>query len=241
MKVLIIFFVSLISTGCAVAPQQNFHATESYQQREEISTSLFASDSSQLSNEAAEQILNGKITIPNNSRVALLKLPSSNIGVRYYGYNYWRSEDYLDLQQSYVDTLTNRLLSAQPIENVVVLPSFVTSEKLSLPQMREAAVRMQANLLVIYKIESNIFENFRLFKSNQVKAFSNCEVAVLDTKTGILPFTNVVTMKHLVETKGSDSEMAETRKRAEIEVNKLCLNEIGSSITNYINGIKTGL
>jgi len=236
MKTIVSAILILTLYGCA-AQQPNYHASESYQQREEIATSLFASDSTQLSNEAAQQILEGKISIPENSRVALLKLPSDALGLRYYGYNYWRSEDYMDLQQSYVDTLIAQLIQARSVENVVVLPSFISDEKMTLPQMREAAVRMQSNLLVIYKIESDVFENHRLFSKSQAKAFSTCEVAVLDTKTGILPFTNVITKKYLVEALDSDANMSETRKRAEVEANEQCLSEIGSSITDYIDEI----
>lgn len=240
MKLLISVFILSILVGCAV-PQQNYHAQDIYQQKKEISTSLFTSDSSQLSNDAVKQILEGKISLPDHSRVALLKLTNTGVGVRYYGYNYWRSEDYLDLQQRYVDVLSGKLLIAKNIKNVVILPSFISGEKMSLPQMREAAVRMQAHLLVIYKIESDIFENYRLFQKNQVKAFASCEVAVLDTKTGILPYTNVITKKHIVEVISSDSNMSETRKRAEIEVSEQCLSEMGSSISAYFDEIENAL
>ncbi|MAM89519.1 MAG: hypothetical protein CME36_19640 [unclassified Hahellaceae] len=160
-----------------------------------------------------------------------------SLGVRYYGYNYWKSENYIDLQQQYVEALRSNLLKAKQINSVVVLPSFISGEKMGLSQMREAAVRMQAHLLVIYNINSDIFEEYRLFKENQVKAFSTCEVAILDTKTGILPYTNVLTRKLLIDANSSDADMSETRKRAEIEVSKDCLNELGLSISDYFNEI----
>lgn len=238
-------FISLIIvsylTGCAVpvarrdVSQPNYYAEPAYQERETIKASLFENDSANISNEAADTILNGKLEIPLNARAALLKLRSSSLGVRYYGYNYWRSEGYFDLQQQYVDVLTKNLLSAKQVNNVVALPSFIASEKLNLSQMREAAVRMQAHLLVIYNIHSDIFQEYRLFSKDQVKAFSTCEAAVLDTKTGIFPFTDVVTKKLLIERSDKDTDISETRKRAEVDASTQCLETLGTSISTFFN------
>lgn len=235
MKPKVLIVAALLMAGCAASPQQNYHAQQSYQEREEIKTSLFENDSSNISNEAAEEILKGRIALPSNARVGLLKLPSNSLGVRYYGYDYWRSESYIDLQQQYVDVLTSNLLAATQIKNVVVLPSFMVGDNMSLSQMREAAVRMQAHILVIYNINSNIFQEYRIFRANRVKAFSTCEAALLDTITGVFPYTKVVTKKHLLEVIQSDSDMAETRKRAEIEASELCLHDLGGSISEYMN------
>jgi hypothetical protein len=237
MRILGLGITLAVLSGCAVTPQNNFHSQQSYQEREEISTSLFESDSSKLSNEAVKTILDGKIKLGENSRAALLKLPNKGLGLRYYGYNYWKSEDYMDLQQQYVNTLADKIRSSKKFTNTVVLPSFISSEKMSLPQMREAAVRMQAHLLVIYRIESDIFEKQRLFQKNQVKAFATCEVAVLDTRTGIIPFTEVITEKHMIHEQGNDINMSETRRRAEAEVSTNCLSTLGTSLATYLNGI----
>jgi hypothetical protein len=226
----------IIINGCSTTPY-NYHAGESYQDREEIKTSLFSSDTSQLSNSAASKILDGKIRINKNSRVALLKVPDSSLGVRYYGYYYWRTEEYINLQQQYVTILSSSLLNTDKISNVVVFPSFLTSEKFTLPEVREAAVRMQANLLVIYKIQSDVFERFRLLRGTQIKAYASCEAAVLDTRTGIIPYTNVITEVVLTEKKPQDANMNETRKRAEIEASNQCLNAMGTSMAKYINEI----
>ncbi|MAM88032.1 MAG: hypothetical protein CME36_12080 [unclassified Hahellaceae] len=86
LKHLLILLPVLMFAGCAVAPQPNYHAEESYQQREEIKASLFDNDNSQISNEAAEKILGGKVTLSTNSRVALLKLPTSS----------WQAPDTVD-------------------------------------------------------------------------------------------------------------------------------------------------
>lgn len=235
MKFNVFLLSALFLSGCAVAPHKTHTDQASFQTPvEQISVSLFKSDNENISNEAAEKILNGKVTFPMGSKAALLKLPSNSMGIRYYGYNYWRSESYIDLQQQYVDVLTENLESTQQIDSVVALPSFMIGKEMSLSQMREAAVRMQSHILVVYNIHSNIFEEYRLFRNNKVKAFSTCEAAVLDTKTGILPYTKVLTEKLVVEANSKDTDMAETRKRAEISASKTCLNKLGKEIGKYL-------
>jgi hypothetical protein len=230
MNLIQIVLLLIMLSGCAPP-----HRVVNYAPEQEITTSLFKSDINQISNESATKILEGKITLPSNARVALLKISNKTLGIKYYGYSYWKSEDYMDLKQRYVDILSSKVLIADKVKNVVVLPSFITGENLTLSQMREASVRLQAHLLVIYSLKSDIFEKFKLFEKNQVKAFASCEVAVLDTKTGIIPFTKIITEKHLTLESKSDLNISETRRRAEVQVSEQCLHKLGDSIFKHFN------
>lgn len=231
---------ALIVSGCATTNTglNPHHLRMADKVESEITASLFESDTGQLSNEAASAILDGKISLPKHARVALLKLENESIGLKYYGHFYWRSEEYVDLQQRYVDTISSRLGNSDAVSQVIVLPSFISSEKLTLPQMREAAVRTQSHLLVIYKIQSDVFDNYRMFQANQVKAFSSCELAVLDARTGIIPYTKVISRKHMADQEGSEENLGETRRRAEIEASELCLGDLTDNLASYLGSIQ---
>jgi hypothetical protein len=63
----------------------------------------------------------------------------------------------------------------------------------SIPVLREAAVRMQADLLVVFRITSDVYYKYVVFAKNKVKVYSTSEAVLLDVRTGLVPFTRIVT------------------------------------------------
>ena len=63
-----------------------------------LSSSLFPSDQSVISQAAIDTILQSRIRLPENAKAALINF-SSGTGSRTYGYGYSRSETYLKMQQ----------------------------------------------------------------------------------------------------------------------------------------------
>ena len=54
-----------------------------------------------------------------------------------------------------------------------------------------------------------------MFSKDKVKAYSTCEVVVLDVRTGLVPFTRVVSCDQVETKQSSDFDLAETMRRAE--------------------------
>ncbi len=202
----------------------------SYQYQDENSTlarSLFPSDQSIISQAAIDTILNSKIQLHNNSKVALINFPQDNVSSTY-GYGYWRSESYLKMQQSYIDSLSFQLLESEFVESVIHLPSMLTPQTPTLPVLREAAVRLQSPILIIFRINSDIYEEYRLFRSPTAKAYSTIELVLLDVRTGIIPFTTIATEEYLTSKSKSDSNNNEMMRRAE---NVATLNSLKKAIS----------
>src|SRR5689334_19287556 len=130
-------------SGCQSTPQAvtPVMATADYAAKEPIATSLFPSDQAVLSDDAVGRILSSKLELPAKAKLALMKFPDAE-GSRY-GRYYWRDEEYLKLQQSQVDTLSQALIASDQIAEVTPLPSLMTPSRASIPILREAAVRMQ--------------------------------------------------------------------------------------------------
>jgi hypothetical protein len=143
-----------------------------------------------------------------------MKFPDAE-GARYYGRAYWRDEDYLKLQQSQVDTLTEALMASDQLAEVTPLPSLMTPSRVSIPILREAAVRMQADLLLVYRVGSDTYSQYRTFARDKVKAYSTCEIVLLDVRTGLVPFTRVVSRERLEMKQPADLDLSETMRRAE--------------------------
>lgn len=221
MKILPLLALTAAATllsGCANQTQS--HALMATQDslinspKEPIATSLFPSDQAVLGDAAVAAILSSKLELPAKAKVALMKFPDAE-GSRQYGRFYWRDEEFLKLQQSQVDTLTQSLQASDRIVDVTLLPSLMTPTRASIPLLREAAVRMQADLLLIFRVGSDTYSQYRAFSKDRVKAYSTCELVLLDIRTGLVPFTRVVSRERLEVKQATDLDLSETMRRAE--------------------------
>jgi hypothetical protein len=200
-----------------------------------LARSLFSSDQAVISQAAIDTILSSKIVIPNDAKLALIKFPGAiDQNSSIYGYGYWRSEWYLNLQQSYVDTLSNRILSSEKISSVSVLPSLLTPQNPTIPILREAAVRLQSPLLVIYRINSDIYEEYRAFRANRSKAYATVELVLLDVRTGIIPFTAISTKEFQSTKQKSDVTVNDFLKRTEAVAVNMALEETAEKLTKFL-------
>jgi hypothetical protein len=206
-----------------------------YEEAPTLTSSLFKSDQVVLDDEAIARILSSKLAMPNHARVAVIKYPGSQHGAwRVYGSNYWRSEDYLKTQQDYTDAVIERLSASPHISEVILLPSLLTPDDATIPVLREAAVRLQANLLLIYRITSDIYYRPRMFSDDQVKAYSTCEAVLLDVRTGIIPFTTVITKESQTQKEKKDLDVAETMRRAESSAVLDSLNSVSNQLVSFL-------
>jgi hypothetical protein len=143
-----------------------------------------------------------------------MKFPEARSS-HYYGQYYWRDEEYLKLQQSQIDSVTQTLRSSDQILEVTPLLSLMTPARVSIPILREAAVRMQADLLLVFRVSSDTYTQYRAFAKDKVKAYSTCEMVLLDIRTGLVPFTRVISRDRLELKQSADLDLSETMRRAE--------------------------
>jgi len=154
--------------------------------QEVIKRSLFESDEATISEENIQRLLDGEITLPTDAKVAIYMLPSySNYHLPY------GSNTGLNLHRNQLNSFSDAIKSNENIKNVSILPSLLVPRKLTITTLREAAVRMQADLLVILSVESDIYRNTKVFKKNEAKAYANTEILIMDVRTGLIPITGV--------------------------------------------------
>jgi hypothetical protein len=150
--------ITAFVAGCDTPQTTNsVMASAEYAVKPPIADSLFPADQAVLSDEAVERILGSRLELPTHAKLALMRFPEGGTAdMRYYSYSefYWRDEAYLKLQQSQVDMLSQALLASDQIAEVTPLPSLMTPVHASIPTLREAAVRMQADLLLVYRVQS---------------------------------------------------------------------------------------
>lgn len=62
---------------------------------------------------------------------------------------------------------------------------------------------------------SDTYSQYRAFAKDKVKAYSTCELVLLDVRTGLVPFTRVVSRERLELKQTADLDLSETMRRAE--------------------------
>ncbi|MCK5126661.1 MAG: hypothetical protein KAR42_10425 [candidate division Zixibacteria bacterium] len=233
-KMVMVFPIMLILISCAARPPMT---TEEYKTRPQLKESLFASDNEVLSNEAIREILNSKIVLPEDCTIAVMKFPDKreklNLSGGYYGYSTVR-EDFQKTQQEYLSVLIDSLQLSDRVSGVVVLPTLLTPESITIPILREAAVRLQADLILVYRPETFVYDKFILFRSDKVKGYCTCEAVLLDVRTGIIPLTCIVSENFEGRKSKEDMDNDDMKRRAEKEATLKALGSIGSQVTEFI-------
>jgi hypothetical protein len=86
---------------------------------------------------------------------------------------------------------------------------------MTIPYLRQAAARFQADALLIYRTSTPTYDSQKWFKKDESKAYCTVEAILLDTRTGIVPFSTVVTEFYSTQRSASDSDLSETTAKAE--------------------------
>ncbi len=235
MKHVILILMVALFAACGV--NRPINTLPTYPQQayagERIEKSLFNSDDRTISEEDIQRLLDGNITLPDSARVAIYNFGSTSLNKYYYNYSY--NEEFLKLKQGYFENLTTSINQAGRVYKVTLMPSIMTNQNPTLTNLRESAVRLQADLLLIFSIKSDIYYKYKAFKRDQAKAFATIEIVLLDIRTGVVPYSNIVTKEELIQKENTDSNIQETQKRAENEAVLAALSESGEKLVDFLN------
>lgn len=215
----------LVATGCATtAPPL---AYDPQPEPPELSFAISAGDG--MSETMLSYLLDVEVVIPGDARVAVLQMPGVSDRRSYY----LTSERQVGSRQARLDTL-RALLISDVAREVELLPSLLVPASPSIDQMRELAVRLQADLLLVYRVDSDLYRNFRAFRSDEFRAYATCEAVLLDVRTGALPFTTVVTRKYQTRKQDGDLTDEDAQSRAREQAALSALRQTGRELSNFL-------
>ena len=221
--------VLFITSGCTTtSTNANYMASPSYQLRELASSTLFKGDEAVLSGETIEEILNAKIELPSGAKLAVMSL-------NHYGnQGLWSPEAAQD-EKTIKNEFLHTLKQTKRLEDVSILPSLLTPEKRGVPQLREAAARYQAHLLLVYQTYYNTFGKYRMFGKDEVKAYCVVEAALIDIRTGIVPFTSVSLQEFQIEKSKEDLNLHESSMKAKARAEGMALQDIAINVSGFLD------
>lgn len=196
---------------------------------QQITQSLFGDKSSTISETDIQKILDNNYTMPKKLRVAIVKLEGQN-QKRYY----WSDEQYLKSQQAYLDLFSEKLKQSPRVAQVSIVPEILLPSRPSFTSLRESAVRMQADVIIVYSIASDLYSRYKAFTKTDIKAFATTQLAVVDVRTGLIPFSTIVTKDYQSKRQEGELSDSEASSRVKNEAVLMTINTIGQELLGFL-------
>ena len=173
-----------------------------------LTESLFREDQALLGNEELKTILGSPVVLPDRAKLAV---------VRFGRLPYWWgwSEEFVRMNEEIDGKFLGRLRSSGRLRDVAYMPALVAPPQMTIPHIRQAAGRLQADLVLIYRTSTYNYERHRWFKASRSKAYCTVEAILLDTRTGVIPFSTIVNERFAAAESKKDYGFDETIARAE--------------------------
>jgi len=228
--IILIIGLSSCSVSRPIGQSSQGVSSQGYYEQEPISKSLFDDKTSTISEENIQKILDGNYSLPNNLRVSLVKLESTQNRRNYY----WNDEEYLKSQQQYLDLFTSKFKQSDRVQKVSIIPDLLISNNPTFTSIREAAVRTQSDIVVIYSINSDLYSKYKLFAKSDIKAFATTQLIILDVRTGLIPFSTIVTKEYQSKRQENELNDNEASNRIKNEAVLLTIQEIGERINLFL-------
>jgi len=231
----VLLFLGVLSwmSSCRTAhiPSSDYSAPA--QDSQVLTKSLFNYEGSSISEEDIARILSSEIQLPDTVRLAILNYSSNSIN-RYYS-SYWSNEEFLKLQQSFVEIFKKKLEVDDKVKRVILMPKLMIGANPNIFTLRESAVRLQADLFLVFSINSDIYYRYKVFKKDEAKAYATAEALLMDVRTGIIPYSEIVTReKQVVKDNTVDLSDQDTQKRAENGAIQATLEELSTRLSQYL-------
>ncbi len=193
-----------------------------------LQESLFKGDQAVLSNQDIDRILTARITMEDRHRLAVLRLNSRNVWV----------QEMADLETQNSERFLKSLASSSQLTQVRFMPSLLIPERRTVPYLREAAARFQADLLLIYGTRVRTFQRDRLIGTDEVHAEAVVESVLLDVRTGIVIHTTQATENISAKKTPGDLNFAQTVAKAQTEATGKALLKLADAVVTFANTAK---
>jgi hypothetical protein len=226
-----LFMVAVIlvqTIGCAMKktapPSMNAYQGIVANDSDRLQESLFKGDQAVLSNQDIEKILGSRLELADRHRLAVLRL-NSRIA--------W-SEELTDLESQNSEHFLQALRSAKQLTQVRFMPTLLVPEKQTVPYLREAAARFQADLLLVYTTRVQTFQHDRFLGPDEVKARSIVDSVLLDVRTGIVVNSAQVAESVSAKKTQGDLNFSETVAKAEANASGKALLKVADGVVAYL-------
>ena len=189
-----------------------------------LQESLFKGDQEVLSNADIERILTARVVLDDRRRLAVLSLSPRLT---------W-SQDLSDLDTQNSERFLKALGSSAQLTEVRLMPTLLIPEKRTVPYLREAAARFQADLLLVYTTRIQTFQQTRIIGPDEVRAACLAESVLLDVRTGIVAHTARAIENIAAKKLPGDLNFSETVAKAQSEATGKAIVKLAEALVSYL-------
>jgi hypothetical protein len=201
--------LALAANGCGAVATQDRPLTLSDALGPPPEQSLVPSDAATLDDAEIARILDARPQVPSRPRIALVHLQHNSAD--------WVGMSSQEVVNAIGEGLVGHLKDSHRVSDASYLPAFLFSRSPSVAQLREAAARYQADLVLIFSTDCSLHQQYNLFSANEARAYCNADSALLDVRTGLVPFAaradGIVTEKQAQ----AEYSVREALRRAELQ------------------------
>lgn len=212
-------------TTMTTAPRPDVYFENTVRQLPEAP--LFSGDQAILSDDAIRRILDYQYRPPPLSRIAILPHGRE----LWFGWSEEVTQAGADLERNFAQ----RLRSSPRVYDASFLPSLLVPQERTAPFLREAAARYQADLLLVYRSQCGSFSKFRFFRGDRVRSYCAVEAVLLDTRTGLVPFTSLATRIYDTAEDSGDLNFREAVLRSQMTAIGEALAEISADLLQFLD------
>jgi len=168
--------------GCSsVQKDYDYMSENDYQRRTKLTQSLVAG-TEPMSEAAIQKILSSRVALPKKINLAIVRLSDSSEGA-----------DFQTIDKDIADQFYNRATWGGRVQSIIPVPQMLLAKPVTLTSLRQSAVLLQADALIIVRPVSFADWKYQLVEENKAKAITSLEVVFLDTRTGVVPYTSLIT------------------------------------------------
>jgi hypothetical protein len=196
--------LAVLLSGCATAQKDyGYMQSAEFQARPTLNHSILGEEG-KLSEEAVQKILSSKVKFSSALHVAVVRLSEGG--------------DFQAIDENLARKFFAKENWGPRVKTVIPMPQILLPKPVTLSALRQAAVILQADALVVVAPRNRTDWSFHIFEKNRAKSTSSIEVLLLDTRTSVIPYTAVVSESTEVRDQNdfSNHELFErARKEAE--------------------------
>ncbi len=177
-------------------------------------------------------LLTHRLTLPAHVTVGILHLPGTRARR-----SWLLTTEANELTQALADSAVASLSRATRVGRAGVLPALLVGDQPTVASLREGAARLQADLLLVYRPSCRLFERQPFVGSAQYRSDCTIEAVVLDTRSGVIPFSGVITRTAVTQHQRGDFDDAGTWRRVQLDAMLQAVVEVSQRVGSFLNGV----
>ena len=186
------------------------YAVFSSRDKQPLATALVRGTDS-LPDTALVRLLSTRTTLPARIVIGILQLTAPESPRAW-----WAQAGQPDPTQTVIDSAV-AVLSLNPrITRVAFLPGLIAGTTYSTATLRDAAARLQADAVLIYRPSCRVWDRAPFIGPVEYRSACTVEAVLLETRQGLMPFTAIVTREDTTRHHSSEPNTEATVTRSQL-------------------------